>query len=390
MLKNIKAKELTTDKFTIMNEEKFLSKAIGVFDKNKPDIVIVVDKDSNYKGILSERWIYRSMIDPSKTKIKSLCIDVPKVYEDDTLVEVAKHLLEKNIQVVPIFDRKNNKIIGIIKDIDLLSKVSETDFGNLKIINFATTDLIILSKEYSISKTLAILRDNHISRAPVVENNKIIGIVAMHDVVTRFIVPKIRTQLGAMKGEKIHPLSTPVEKVMSYPVIHVKPKEKVKEAIKLMKENSISDVMILDNGKVIGIVTKRDLLEVFIEHTKEIVRGFLIQFVGEYDYIDKFDMEKIKRNLDKFSSKLERILGRGSIIVHFKIIGPITGENIRYLIRMRLISPGKTYNVNYEGFNALDIMQVILDKMERIIISDKECEEDEEKLKHYFKHKMWL
>ena len=387
MHKKLEFEGIITERFTIMGEEKYLSEAMSIFDKNKPDIVVVVDKEDNYKGILSERWIYRAMINPTQTKIKSLTIRVPKIYEDASLVDVAKIMLERNIQVVPIFNKKD-EVVGIIKDIDLLSKVIETEFGNLNVMNFATLGLIKLSKKDKVSKALAIFRDNNISRAPVVENNEIVGIVTMHDIVTRFIVPRTKATLGEFRGEKLHPLSVPVERIMSHPIIHINLRGKIKQAVKLMRKKDISDVVILTGKRVEGIVTKRDLLEAFVEYSKTPEKKFLIQFAGDYSEIDEIEMEKIKRDLNNLSSKLEKILGGGTMVVHFKVIGTKTGR-IRYLIRIRLISPGKTYNVNYECFNALDVMQVLLDKMERIVISDKE-EEDEERWRDYFIGRMWL
>jgi len=44
-------------------------------------------------------------------------------------------------------------------------------------------------------------------------------------------------------------------------------------------------------------------------------------------------------------------------VLHFKKLKGKEGR--RYLARMRLLSPRKTYHVKYEGVNALDIAQIL-------------------------------
>ena len=375
---------LITDKFEIMNEDELLSKAIGVFEDKNLDAIIVVDEENNYKGILCERWIYRACINPSKTKIKALCKPVPEIFENSTLIEVAEKMLESDSPVLPVLNKEGD-VIGVINDIDLLSEAVEKEFGNLNVIEFATTELITLSKNDTIAKALAIFRENNISRAPIVDNGKVIGIVSMHDIITKFIIPKERATRGELKGEKIHSASIPVEEIMTSPVIYLGLDGKIKEAIELMKEKEISDVLIIENDKLFGIVTKKDLLEAYIKFGK-VEKGFLIQLVGDYKLIDESERLKILKDLNNFASKLEKILGSGSIVLHFKKLRGKEGR--RYLARMRLLSPGKTYHVKYEGFNALDIVQILIDKMERVIIGDKE--QEDERVVELFREGVWL
>ncbi len=382
--------EITTEKFTILDKENTLSEAIGVFNQEKPELIIVVDKNKNYQGVVSERWIYRSMMDPTQAKIKTLVKNAPKIPYGMPLNEVAKMMVENSLQVLPVFDEKKENVVGVVKDIDLLTKVVEEEYGNLNVIEFATTDLVNLNEDDSVGKALAIFRENNISRATMVKNEKPAGMIAMHDIVTKFLIPKNRSQRGERAGEKIDSTSIPVKELMSYPIISVKVQAKTRRAIELMKKHDISGVLILDdNEKIHGIVTKKDLLETYVEFHRKTEEGFRLQYAGDFEKIDDFEIGRINKFVRRFAEKLEKVLGKGRIIIHFKTIGNPEGDNIRFLIRMRVISPGKTYNANYEGFNALDVMQILLDKMERIILSDKK-QDDEQRYKWDFQAGMWF
>jgi CBS domain-containing protein len=368
-----------------------LSKAIAVFDEKEPDVVVVFDDKGNYKGILSERWVYRSRLDPAKTKVKALTRSVPKASPDMPVVDVAKLMVESYVQAVPVFD--NDKLVGVVGDIDLLFKVVEKSFGNLKALEFATTDLKILLPHETIGKALALFRDNNISRAPVVDHGKVVGMVTMHDIVTRFLIPREKARRGELRGEKIHTLSSSVKHIMSSPVVSVGVDGTIRGVVKLMKENEISGVMILDKDeKALGIVTKRDLLEALIKHAAvQKKEKFAVQFAGDHDDIDEFEMEHIRKDMQAFMEKVRKMFDEAILVVHFKKIKASRKDVRRYLIRARLITPGKTYAAHHEGFNAIDVMEIVKDKLERVLLADKERETDVRKSVEYLeKYEFWM
>ncbi len=51
-----------------------------------------------------------------------------------------------------------------------------------------------------------------------------------------------------------------VSEIMSRNIISVPPRATVKDVAELMKENNIGSVVVLESGKVVGIVTERDIV----------------------------------------------------------------------------------------------------------------------------------
>ena len=388
MVKSMLAKDVMSEKFAVMYEDMPLSKAITIFDEEEPDAIIIFSRDNEYLGVLAERWIYRARLDPTKTKARTLTRHVPKVRPEENLPSVAKKILENRVPVVPVFD--GDELVGTVSDIDLLFKVVEKEFGDLKAIDFATKELITLLPEDSVAKAVAIFRDNNISRAPIIDKGKIIGIITLHDVVVRFIIPRQRAKFGDLKGEKIRPLSTPVKNVMSSPVIYIGPEGTIREVVHLMKEHDISSVLILDEaGKGLGIITKTDLIEALVKYAgMEEEKRVFYQLAGDYEYIDGFEMEIIKEDLDRFVDKMERMFDEGTLFVHLKQIKRERGN--RFIVRTRFITPGNVYVARSEGFGALNVLQVVLDKLEREILADKERRLEEERTKLIEKEEFWL
>jgi len=390
----ISAKDVMSERFVALSEEEMLSKAITVFEERSPEAIVVFDSNGTYKGVLSERWIYRARIDPRRTKVKSLTRFVSAVSEDTNIVEVARKMLESGVQAVPVFkasasasasaaSRTAEKCLGIVSDIRLLSAAAEkTPFGKEEVKKYATTNLIYLRPKDSVAKALATFREHAISRAPVLEGGKVVGIITMHDIVTRFLMPRERATFGDFAGEKLRPLSVPIEGVMSSPLISVPPEGKVKDAVSLMRENDISSVLIEERERCMGILTKRDLLEAFIKFsTVKERRRVEVQFAGDYDDIDAFQMSHIQSDLDVLAKKLAKIYEEGLLVVHFKRIkagieasdaGEASEEaGEHFNIRMRFITPQNVFSAQAEGFGALDVFERVKDSIERKVFEEK-------------------
>ncbi|NTV02618.1 MAG: CBS domain-containing protein [Chlorobiaceae bacterium] len=78
------------------------------------------------------------------------------------------------------------------------------------------------------------------------------GIVTEKDILEKVIDP----------GEDIHrdPWNTPVFQIMSKPVISVNPNMRIKYALRLMKRTNIRRLTVMDNNRIIGMLSMSDVL----------------------------------------------------------------------------------------------------------------------------------
>lgn len=96
---------------------------------------------------------------------------------------------------------------------------------------------------------LVLFNYNHIHGAPVIEDGKLQGIITMSD-----IAHAIEMKL---------PLSTPVSEVMTTDVVEAPADVKLFEVIRRFKEKEIGRLIVVENGKPIGILTQSDIIRVF-------------------------------------------------------------------------------------------------------------------------------
>lgn len=116
-------------------------------------------------------------------------------------------------------------------------------------------------KDVMIHKVAALDCSTMIKTAAKLMDEKNIGCI----IVTREGLPiGILTERDFVKriASKEKPLTSPIEEVMSSPLISIDPDETVWEAAEEMKINHIHKLPVLKDNQVIGIITTSDLVEI--------------------------------------------------------------------------------------------------------------------------------
>lgn len=110
-----------------------------------------------------------------------------------------------------------------------------------------TKNVTTVSPEMSLEDVAVMLRDGDVGSMPVVENNKLIGIVTDRDIVVRGIAE------GKTNDAKIN-------EVMTAEVFSVKPDDFVFEAIRMMGDKQVRRIPVVDeSGALAGIIAMADV-----------------------------------------------------------------------------------------------------------------------------------
>jgi CBS domain-containing protein/anti-sigma regulatory factor (Ser/Thr protein kinase) len=149
-------------------------------------------------------------------------------------------MTDKSLQ--EIYGRRGRKITD--QDAREISRVEALSY-DLKISEVMTKEIKTVTPDMSMNAVLEILRVGRISGVPVVENDKLIGILSIEDI--------IRTM---DKGE----LATPVSQLMSRKVITVQAYESVIKAIETFSAYGFGRLPVVDEkNRLVGIITKGDI-----------------------------------------------------------------------------------------------------------------------------------
>jgi CBS domain-containing protein len=113
-------------------------------------------------------------------------------------------------------------------------------------------DILTISADATVEEAIRHLVRNHISGMPVVdEEGCLVGIVSEFQLLETLFSPEIRHM--------------PVGNVMTRDVLTVAPNTMLSDATSLMVAHRIRRLPVVENGKIVGIISRRDLLRYTLE-----------------------------------------------------------------------------------------------------------------------------
>ncbi|MFH1906222.1 MAG: CBS domain-containing protein [Chloroflexota bacterium] len=122
--------------------------------------------------------------------------------------------------------------------------------------------VIPISPEMPIHDALSFFKREHIRRAPVVKDGKLVGIVSDKDLLNASPSPVSSLSIWEMNYllSKIT-----IAEVMTRKVLTVTEDTPIEEAARIMADNKIGGLPVMRDGHVIGIITETDLFKIFLE-----------------------------------------------------------------------------------------------------------------------------
>ncbi|MDF2907595.1 MAG: hypothetical protein K0R34_2916 [Herbinix sp.] len=108
--------------------------------------------------------------------------DIASLRSDDSLEHAAQLMKQYNCGSLPVCTQ--DKLIGIItdRDITVRSVAAGEDVSHKRVGDVMTNDVVFANPETDVNDAAKIMSDRQIRRLPVVENNSLIGIVALGDI----------------------------------------------------------------------------------------------------------------------------------------------------------------------------------------------------------------
>ena len=125
-----------------------------------------------------------------------------------------------------------------------------------------TPEVTTLARNDSLQLVKDIMTLGRVRHFPVVDGDKVVGVVSQRDL--------YKASLGSVMkyGEKANRAfleGIAVKEVMCEPVMTIAPEATVQEAARLMMEQKIGCLPVLEGTKLVGIVTETDMLKLVVE-----------------------------------------------------------------------------------------------------------------------------
>ncbi|MDF2615025.1 MAG: yhcV [Clostridia bacterium] len=108
--------------------------------------------------------------------------EIASLNSDDSIEKAAQLMKQHDVGSIPVCS--DEKVIGIVTDRDIaLRSVAEgQDTKHQKVREIMSSDPIVGSPEMNVHDAAKIMSERQIRRLPIVENNSLVGMVALGDI----------------------------------------------------------------------------------------------------------------------------------------------------------------------------------------------------------------
>jgi CBS domain-containing protein len=208
-------------------------------------------------------------------------------------------------------------------------------------------EVFSVDKDQNLHDALKIMKKHKISRLPVINTNhdhikELVGIMTEKDIARR---------LGSSRYGNLAPSHFHVSTVMTPHPLTIESNKSIGKAAKLMIENKIGGLPVVDNGEIVGMLTKTD----FINTCKG--RPFQEKSVADIMTPDPLTISPMERLVHARRMIIDEGIGRLPVMEDEELGGIITAIDIaRSMISFRKVVPDKYKPARIRNLLVEDIM----------------------------------
>jgi len=189
-------------------------------------------------GLIISSWNWLNVDDVMSKEVATIC-------PDEIVISAAKIMSDKKISCLIVMDHGN--VAGIITETDVLRRVGDKgkDIYRTKLDQIMSSPVETAPPELSVLEASKIMGDRHIKRLPILNDEKLVGIVTQTDLI------RALTSYGLWRD---------ISEIMSRDIAGIQRDETVAEAAEIMTSRKISCIIAMDRDDVVGVLTEKDLL----------------------------------------------------------------------------------------------------------------------------------
>ena len=129
----------------------------------------------------------------------------------------------------------------------------------------ADPSVYTMGPQASVFDAVQLMAQKNIGALLIVEHDQVIGMLTERDYARKIVLMDRASR------------ATSLREIMTHPVMYVRPQHTSEECMALMTENRLRHLAVLDDGRLIGLVSIGDLVKNIISEQK-----FIIEQLGHY------------------------------------------------------------------------------------------------------------
>jgi CBS domain-containing protein len=252
--------------------------------------------------------------------------DVITIDKDQNLSDALKLLRKNNVSRLPVVN--NKELVGIISERDIAAKLGSSKYesmpaSRLHISSVMVKDVVTVPETMQLGDVAKLMLEKGIGSVPVMCEDKMVGIVSKADFVTLAV---------GIAFDKIT-----VREIMANDLIVVSPTERLVHARRQMMEGHVGRLPVVDDEKLVGMLTSKDLMRAFIDFRKHVPEKYQKSQIKEVLIEDIMSSNPVFTSRDATISEVAKVMIETGynglpVVDGNKVVGIITQTDILRLI----------------------------------------------------------
>jgi CBS domain-containing protein len=258
---------------------------------------------------------------PTKARHIAKC-GVLTVRREKSVYEAVAMMVKNHVSGLPVVD--DSGIVGIISEKDVLRLLYDLEFVQGAVEDYMTTDIVTFDEDDNLSDICDCLAENHFRRVPILYEGQLAGIISRADII-RTCNLTFRSHMLAKQRDRLEtgPLANDV---MNWGLLTVTRQTPIYEAMEMLATMNVTGLPVVDdNMNLVGVITEKDMLRLLKDpnsrsgNTEEFMTEEVVSFNHDdslFDICDCLINNNFRRVPILNRGKVVGIVSRADIIVY--------------------------------------------------------------------------
>ena len=166
-----------------------------------------------------------------------------------------------------------------------------------KVYDCMTTKPVSVNSDTSLQQCAKIMAKNHVGALVIKDNHKSIGLITEQDIVRKVI------------GKGINPVSKKVREFMETKLKTISSNADIYDALIIMRDSNIRHLPVVDSGKMVGLLTLKDVLKIEPSLFELLVEKFELKEEKRKPIDRIIQTEAICQNCGAYSEDIRKVKG---------------------------------------------------------------------------------
>jgi CBS domain-containing protein len=189
--------------------------------------------------------------------------DVVCVKYTDSWEDAVELMIEKNVGGCPIVDN-DDKVFGIVTERDIVKFLASQRRLDGVVRDYMTPRVVTVTPNTTVGEAMRTMISKKIRRLPIVKDGILFGILVSTDFLRYFAKDAFKMlETGNIKDvldRSIHEIASNSSVLKYREPLVFESRDKISDVVKGMVEKGVGCALIVDNDRLEGIITERDLM----------------------------------------------------------------------------------------------------------------------------------